>query len=225
MRSHAFGLRFRHRSLNVHLVAVVLATALFAAVGLTNAAPLPPGGTLFPAPAVPPAGGALIASELIPFATPFYSGTLLSQVYAGDPNNPFGGLTFSYVVANDPTSLDALERFTAVNFTGFLTDAGFAPGSPFAPSLIDRSLAGDTVGFTFFNNAGLLQILPGQMSTQLIIRTNAQFFNNVNDSVIDGAVASVASYGPTIVPEPATCGLVALGMVLGAVIRHKRAKI
>jgi hypothetical protein len=164
-----------------------------------------------------------VASELIPFVSPFYSGTLLSQVYAGDPSNPFGGLTFSYVIANDPTSLDAIERFTAVNFTGFLTDVGFVPGSPFAPSLVDRSLFGDTIGFSFFNNAGLLQILPGQTSTQLVIRTNAQFFNNVNDSVIDGAVVSVASFGPTLVPEPATLGLVALGIGMGA-LSHARRK-
>ena len=78
--------------------------------------------TLFPAPPDAPASGALVASELIPFSSAFYSGTLLSQVYAGDPANPFGGLTFSYVLANNPTSLDALERFTAVNFTGFLAD-------------------------------------------------------------------------------------------------------
>src|SRR5207244_2121133 len=131
--------------------------------------------------------------------------------YAGDPNNTFGGLTFVYIIANDPTSLDSIERFTAINFSGLLTDAGFAPTGPAVPVLIDRSLQGDTVGFSFFSGIGPGSILPGQTSAQLIIRTNAQSFTTVHDSIIDGAVASVQAFGPSLIPEPATCGLLALG--------------
>ena len=94
-----------------------------------------------------------------------------------------------------------------------------APG--LAPTFIDRSLDGSTVGFSFLNppiGAGALQ--PGQTSDLLVVYTAAPLFTPTLANIIDSNVARVASFAP--IPEPSTfvlAGLAALG--LAAFVRRR----
>ena len=56
----------------------------------------------------------------------------------------------------------------------------------------------------------------------LVVQTNAQQFQPSVSSVIDGSTATVPSFGPFQVPEPASLGLVALAASLVAGRRRRR---
>src|SRR2546423_498539 len=102
--------------LTLLLAVCVLCTRIYAA-------PLVPGATIV-APGEPdPTGGIVQAGTgvAVPFASTAgpgqFSGTLTTTVRAGDPSNALGGLTFTYRITNDGTSLSAIERMTNLNFT------------------------------------------------------------------------------------------------------------
>lgn len=191
-------------------VALLLSSSVTAA-----AAPLGVGGLLFPAPAEPdPTGGVLVAGGVpVPFASINYSGTLTSSVIAGDPSNPFGGLTFTYLLASDASSINFISRLTVNGYQGFLTDASYqAPPGGVLPAYVDR-LTADVVGFSFVSfpiGAGL--IAPGTHSALLVVQTDAPAFTTSFASVIDGTVVSPPTYGP--IPEPATAVFVLSLLIL-----------
>jgi hypothetical protein len=150
--------------------------------------------------------------------------TLVGAVYS-DPSNTFGAndLDFVYQVQNSANSVDGVARTTAIDFTGFMTDVGFItsgsslPGALFtdgavAPVTVDRSLSGDTVGFSFNPPVGA-EIQPGQTSNVLIIQTNATLFAAGKFNVIDGGVSTVDAFQPTAIPESSTTILMGLGMI------------
>jgi hypothetical protein len=186
------------------VLAIVLSFSVTAA-----AAPLGAGGLLFPAPAEPdPTGGLLIAGGVpVPFASINYSGMLTSSVIAGDPSNPYGGLTFTYLLASDPTSVNVISRLTVNGYAGFLTDASYqVPPGGVLPAYIDRPTA-DVVGFSFISfpiGSGL--ITPGSNSALLIVQTDAPAYTTSFASVIDGTVVSPPIFAP--IPEPGTAMLV-----------------
>lgn len=197
------------------------------------ATPLPPGVTLYPAPGpVPAPGGAVVAGGFaVPFASGLYSGTLTSTVLAGDPTNPLGGLTFTYLITNNPTpiSTDQIERLTINNFDTLPVDGSFSvPGLPpsLAPTLIDRSISGGTIGFSFnAPTVGPGTLLPGMGSALLVLRTGAPAFTPTFASVIDGTVTTVASFAPMPVPEPSSAILCSIGVfAIGSVMRYRRTK-
>lgn len=179
--------------------------------GAVQAAPLLNGAVMWPVAVEPdPVGGVVLAQMMAPFAGPKFSGTLTSTVIAGDVSNPYGGLTFTFLLQNNPTSIDEIGRLTINNFTGFLTDVSYQLGNGQAPAIADRNPAGDVIGFSFFGapiGSGLLR--PGATSQLLVIQTNATIFNVSFASVIDGGVAMAPTYAP--LPEPATLALVAIG--------------
>lgn len=202
--------------MRVFSIVLVLASA-----ALVQAAPLNTGGTLFPAPGEPdPVGAALvISSGPLGFASANYTGTLTSNVYTNDASNPFGlgALTFTYLVADDASSINSLERLTVNGYTGWLTDASWQTSSTgVVPTLIDRGSA-DVVGFSFAG-FGPGVILPGQHSALLVVQTNATTYTGTIASVQDGTIAQVATYSPA--PEPATLALTAMGLL--AVARRRR---
>jgi hypothetical protein len=139
-------------------------------------------------------------------------------VLAGDPTNPLGGLTFTYLLQDNATSASELGRLTVSSFAGFVTDADFVPGTGVVPpTLIDRSVDSSTVGFSFVQPpAGPGAILPGQNSDLLVVYTNAPVFAATLANVIDNSVTQVASFAPQIaIPEPGTfllAGLAAVGL-------------
>src|SRR5438552_12646260 len=147
------------------------------------AAPILPGQTISPVPAEPdPTGGVVQAGTGVPvaFASPSgpgsFSGSLTTKVIAGDPSNALGGLTFTYRLTNDASSLAALERMTNLDFTGILTDVSYQiPAAGVAPTSVDRDASGSTIGWSF-SNLGLGAINPGSASAVMVIQTNAPAF-------------------------------------------------
>ena len=205
---------------NATIGAAVLAT-LGCLAGSAGASPLVPGSVNWPVVAEPdPVGGAVVALTVSPFAGPKFSGTLTSTVIAGDPSNPFGGLTFTYLLQNDVTSIDEISRMTINDFTGFLTDVSYQiPPAGLAPAYVDRNIAGDVIGFSFQGAPfGQGSLLPGQTSALLVVQTSSTVFNSTFVSAIDGGVAMAPSFAP--LPEPATLSLLAMGGL--AMLRRRR---
>jgi PEP-CTERM motif len=210
--------QFTRKECTMRVLTILL---VLASATLAQAAPMNPGDTLFPAPGEPdPVGAALVVSSgALGFASANYTGTLTSNVYTNDASNPYGlgALTFTYLVADDATSINSLERLTVNGYTGFLTDASYqTPAAGVAPTLIDRGTA-DVVGFSFAG-FGPGVILPGQHSALLVVQTNATSYTTTIASVQDGTIAQVATYSPA--PEPASLALTAIGLL--AVARRRR---
>jgi hypothetical protein len=219
----------QHRVCRCVLFLLLAATVVLMSTATSLAVPLPPGTTLFPAPAGPLPGGVVVAGGVpVPFATATFVGTLTSTVLAGDPTNPFvggGGLTYTYLLANVPGSPGAIDRLTVADFTpapGF-TDSDYVagPGPGLPPTFIDRSVDGTTVGFSFLNPPiGPGALAPAMTSDLLVVYTADPVFAATLANVIDSNVARVASFAPkSVIPEPSTfvlAGLAALGLAVFA---------
>jgi len=212
------GLRFTRtvRNTLAGLLVAMLSSSAMATL-------LAPGGTVVPSATGSPAGAALVVSS---GAQPFssvdgssFSGTLRTEVYTNDAGNPFGlsSLTFTYLLTN--AGPDALERLVTINFQGYNTDVsvnGVVTGS--VPIAVDRSANGRVVGWDWTGGPG---VPGGGNSTLLVIHTNATQHVAVQNSVINGSVATVNSFGPVPIPEPATLGLAGIA-TLGLVIRRRK---
>ena len=173
-----------------------------------QAFPLAPGQTIPAVNEPDPIAGTVQAGTgaAVPFASGgssgAYSGTLTSTVIAGDVTNTLGGLTFTYRLTNDTTSLSALERMTNLDFTGWQTDVSFqAPTAGVIPTTVDRDPSSSTVGWSF-NPVGLGTIAPGATSALLVIQTNAPAFEMIDANILDGSTANVQSFGPAQRPNP-----------------------
>jgi hypothetical protein len=194
----------------------------FLSAGSALAAPLTAGNTLFPAPGEPDPtdGGNVVASLTTPFHVPgFFIGSLTATVVENDPANPYpGGLTFTYIVNNDPTSPNAIARMTTTQWASFLTDASYQiPATGRTPALIDR-LTSDVVGYSF-SGIGSGQILPGMTSALLVVQTDAAGWQQTTASIIDSGAITINTLGPNI-PEPATLGF--LSLAAGAILMRRR---
>ncbi len=184
---------------------------------LSTGAGVPVGGT-------PVAGGAPLA-----FSSATFSGTLTTTVISGDTSNPYGGLTFTYLLTNDLASTHAIERLTINGYSGFLVEANYqTPASDQIPTLFDRSTgAGDTIGESFYNPIIALPgfgngvLSPGATSALFVLQTNAQDYQLSTANVIDGSVASVATFAPVpVIPEPSSIALAVLGFIGIAIWRR-----
>lgn len=166
-----------------------------------------------------------------------FSGVLNSYVLGSNTDNPLGGLSFVYRLTNSTTSSDAIHRLALNGFGGVQVQAGYldggvAPiggvvGAGLTPTLVDRGLApGDNAGFSFLQ--GLISGMsfdsldPGMSTRYLVMYTNATNYGNAMASVIDGSVASAATFAP--IPEPETYALMLAGLGLMGFIGRRRAK-
>ncbi len=183
----------------------------------------------------------LLASLSSPFvaADPTaFSGVLDSFVLRGNTDNPLGGLSFVYRINNAQTSADAIHRIGLNGFGGLQLQAGFLDsgtgptGGPISlagvtPTLVDRGLApGDNAGFSFLQGTvsgiSFNSIDPGLSSRFLVVYTNATTFGGATASVIDGSVASAATFAP--VPEPETYAMMLAGLGLMGFVARRRSK-
>lgn len=209
---------------------LMIAGIVLGSVPAASAVPLFPGATIFAVGEFDPTGGIPIAGPLpVPFVAPTFSGMLTSTVIAGDPSNPFGGLTFTYLLDNFPISANSIGRLTINDYAGFLVDSSFEiPLAGVAPTLNDRSLGvGDVIGFSFIGPPlGAGTLVPGSTSALLVVQTNAPAFVPTFASVIDGSVVSVATFAPAV-PEPSTLlsALIGIcGLLLVSSRRFKRGR-
>jgi hypothetical protein len=210
-----------------------------AVVGLTvitlgsaaNAAMIFPGTSAFitgePGPV--PAGANLLATMTSPVTGVAFSGSITTNVYNADPSNPLGGLTFTYTITNDISSLDHISRFTVNSFTSFLTDVAYEiPAGGNLPAIVSRSSgAGDVIGFDFMVPPfGPGELPPGSTAATLVIQTNGVQYAVGSASLIDGSVGTATTFVPggvgNFVPEPASLSLVAVGAATLLLRRRKQ---
>jgi hypothetical protein len=131
-----------------------------------------------------------------------------------------------------------VNRITTVSFGSFTTDVGFTtadidgaagntgvnfltPTANQSPDKVDLpSAPGNTLGFNFTAGIGGGTLASGETSSILVVRTNALSYNVGQTNMINGAVASAATFAP--VPEPTTYALMGAGPVALGLIRRIR---
>ncbi|HPD30620.1 MAG TPA: hypothetical protein PLL20_11535 [Phycisphaerae bacterium] len=175
------------------------------------AAPLLPGGMLYPVPGEPdPVGGEVIAGAVaVPLVAATFSGSATTMVIAGDASNPLGGLTFTYQVTNHPGSANVITQLGLVGFAGLMVDASYqVPGEGRPPASISLSSTGDGIFFTFLAGIGPGALDPGSSSAVLVLQTNASNYCRTKLSAIDGSVGEAASYAPAVAADFDHSGLV-----------------
>jgi hypothetical protein len=183
---------------------------------------LVPGNAYFAPAGSGPIGGTVeLGTGLpVPFVSATFNGTLISTVYSGDSTNPYGGLTFTYQLINNalPSPAGDIDRLTINSYAGFSVNGSYqSPSGNVLPTLVDRDLAGDVVGFSFLNLPGGLGNGPlhkGFTSALLVLQTNATAYQSTMAAVIDGSTVNVPTFGPMAnIPEPGSFVLAAIGLV------------
>jgi hypothetical protein len=203
-------------SLRTLLGAAVVGLLGLALSSPASAAILAPGGLLLPVTQeLDPSGGTTIDSLSSDFSAPgHYSGTLRSLVIEDDASNPWGGLTFLYQIVNDGIDgPNSIGRLSVDSFNGFMTDVSYQVAeNTIAPAFADRGVNGNVVAFNFFPyqadpHAGFLD--AGDISSVLVVQTDAKAYQRVVASIIDGSISSAETFGP-VVPEPSSLALLGL---------------
>jgi hypothetical protein len=194
--------------INLRNIAVI-STLVLAGLVSAKANTLTPGQTAAPDQLFPN-GSNLVVKTGTAMGTGF-TDTYTAGVYA-DNSNPFcaGCLDFYFIFTNNGPGDN--ERFTASNFSDFLTDVGIhGPGGVNNPGTVDRSSDGSVIGFNY-TGSGVLS--SGKTTNILIIATNATQYGTGTFSIqdgLDGSKVTVAGFEP--VPEPTSLALFGTGVL------------
>lgn len=129
-------------------------------------------------------------------------------------------LSFEFVFRSDDTSDQSISNATMHGFTGWATDVDFVTdfGGDVSPESASRSGSGDDVAFHFTSTSGFVN--PGQLTYQMYVNTNATAFTDSTLDIEADGGATVASFAPTAVPEPASLAILGLGTL--AAFRKRR---
>lgn len=181
-------------------LAVLSALAIFSST-FADASLLDPGSTITLRSAHEPEDGHLIAQTNFTFTSASFTGTLTSKVWENDESNPWGGLTFTYRLANDSDCRESLGLFALRGFEDLLTDVNYS-GSGIAPRTVSRSTDGDQITFGFFNRHGDETLFPGDTSTWLVIQTGCTSWGLNQVVGLDALEVIAPAFTPAAVPEP-----------------------
>lgn len=170
------------------MIVLLVCFCVVAFATTAKAIPLGVGGTVYSTGVEVPTG-TLVASVIdAPFTanTNMFSGLLNQWVYENEL-----GMLFVYRVSNNSGSIDPLDRVTSIDFTGFATDVDAG-----VSGVRIRRNTPSTIGFD-------IPIAQGSTSPLFWIQTNAHQYKVGTTNIIDGGIASVSTFAPTV-PEPGT---------------------
>jgi len=196
---------------------------LLLALHTATAAPIPlaPGGAT--ALGATPVGGIQVANLVSPFNdnNGKFSGVLTTSVFANDPNNVFGGLTFQYKVFNNVNSIDGLERLTIIGWAASPVAAvdNVLGGGILSASANRTPLPGDTIGFSWVNLMNFSMIIPGGTGT-VLVQTPLNVWGPSVANILDGGIATA----PTLTPIPEPVGLFAIVLGFGLLCLRGRSR-
>lgn len=168
-----------------------------------------------------PTGATQITSESTPFSFATINGTLISTVYRGDTSNPYGGLTFTYLLELNSTSSDSLSEFTLGGYSGFLTDVSYnQTGNEVAPSNFLRSGTGNVIHAQWESSA---ELPSGDTGALVVVQTSALGFGNNTGTVTDSSGGTVAILSAAV-PEPGIASLLTVGFGAFFMFRRRSSK-
>lgn len=196
------------------LVCGLLCVWVVSAASPARAALLSPGDSFAPPTGL--LGGTLLDTLVSPFSHANFTGTLSSYVYGSDPNNPYGGLTFAYQVANGPAENGGhdLRELITTSWGATITDVAYVSGSGVAPTVVDRLNPG-AIRWQFL-------VPPVDNSALLVVHTDViphEWEHHTRNIIRQGGEAEAESLG---LPEPSSSLLLAVGAAV-TLFRRRRA--